>query len=118
MCSRVVITPVLQELKEFFRATFLKETHQWALDSLHLRTRDFGDLAITVHEAACDLLELEITSDVCMHEDLGEFTRGDDKLGYEIDGVVSVATELLRGCLVGAEFTVQLGCEGRSGGRR
>lgn len=108
MRSRIIITPVLQKLKELLRPTFLKETHQRALDSLHLGTRNLGDPAITVHKATSDLFELEITCHVGVHENLGEFTRSDDELWYKVDGVVPIASELGRGRLVWAELAVQL----------
>jgi hypothetical protein len=104
----VLVLPVLQELKEFLRATLLKEAHEWALDSLHLRTRNLGDLAVTVDEASSDLLELQIASDFSVDEDFRQFSRGDDELGNEVDGIVSVAPKLGGRCLIWTEFTVEL----------
>ena len=104
----VLVLPVLQELKELLRATLLEEAHERALDSLHLCTRNLGDPAVTVDEASSDLLELQIASDFGMDEDLSQFSRGDDELGNEVDGVVSVAPKLGGGCLIWTEFTVEL----------
>lgn len=97
MSSRIVVFPILQKFKELFCATLFEKTHQRALDSLHLGARDLGNLAITVNETACDLFKLEITGDIGVHEDLGKFTRSDDELGYKVNSIVSVASELLRG---------------------
>ena len=67
-----------------------------------------GDLAITVDEAASDLLELEIPSDFGVYKDLGELARRDDELGDEIYGVVAVAAELGRWGLLIPELAIEL----------
>jgi hypothetical protein len=72
--SGIVVFPALQELEELLSAALLKEAHQGAPNSLHLRTRDLGDASIAIDEAARDLLELEITSDVGVDEDLGQLS--------------------------------------------
>ena len=33
----ILITPVLQELEEFLRATLFEKAHQWTFDRLHFR---------------------------------------------------------------------------------
>ena len=43
-----------------------------------------------------------------MDEDLGEFSRGDDELGYQINGVVAIAAEFCRWGLVGPELAIEL----------
>ena len=96
MSRRIVVLPALQELKELLCATLLKETHQRALDRLHLRARHLRDLALAVDEAARDLLELEVASDIGVDEDASELARSDDEFGDEIDSVVAVATKVLR----------------------
>ena len=106
--SRVVVFPVLQEFEELLRAALLKETHERALDCLHLRAGDLGNPAIAVYEAASDLLELQVPSDFGVNENLGQFTGGDDKLGDQVDSVVSVTAELAWGCLIWAELAVEL----------
>lgn len=106
--SRVIVLPVLQELKELLSATLLKESHEGALDGLHLRARHFGDPAITVDEATSDLLKFQVTSDFGVDQNLREFTRGDDELGYEVDGIVPVAPKLAGGSLIWTEFAVEL----------
>ena len=109
MSSRVLILPALEELKEFLRPSLLKEAHERALDSFHLRAGDLGDLAIAVDEAACNLLELEIASDIGVNEDLGELSRGHDELWNQVNGIVAIATELGRRRLIWPELAVELG---------
>lgn len=108
MRSGVIILPVLQELEKLLRPPLLKEAHERAPDSLHLVTRDLRDLPVAVHEAARDLLELEVPGDVGVHEDLGELARGDDELGDQVHGVVAVAPQLGGRRLVRPELAVQL----------
>ena len=43
-----------------------------------------------------------------MDENARELSRGDDELGNEIDGIVAIAAEVLRGRLVGPELAVKL----------
>ena len=106
--SRVLILPALKELEELLRPPLLKQTHEGTLHRLHLRARNFGDLAITIHEAARDLLELEVAGDIGVNENARKFSRGNDELGNEIDGIVAIAAEVLRGRLVGPELAVKL----------
>ena len=108
MGGRIVISPPLKELKEFLRPALLKQTHKWAADSFQLVAWDLGDLAITIDEAACDLLELEVAGDVGVHKDLGQFSRCHDELGYQIHGIVAIASELRGRGLVGPELAVEL----------
>ena len=108
MSSRVLILPVLQELEELLSSSFLKETHEGALHSLHLGARHLGDLAVTINEATSDLLELEVSGDLSVNEDLRQFTRRDDEFGNEVDGIVSVAPKLRWRGLIRAEFAIQL----------
>lgn len=106
--SRIFILPILQEFEEFLRTALFKETHQWAFDCLHLGAGNLRDLAVTVDEAARDLLELEITSDISMHEDLREFSGCYDELWDEIDGIISVTTKRGGSLLIPAEFSKEL----------
>jgi hypothetical protein len=94
MGGGILIPPVLQELKELFGTTLLKQSHQRTPHSFHLSAGHFRYLTITVYEATCDLLELKIPCYVRVHEDLGQFTRSNDELRDEIDCVISVTTEL------------------------
>ena len=104
----VFVPPSLQELEELLRAAFLEETHQRALKGFYLRARDLGYPAVTIYEASRDLLELEIASDIGVHEDLRKFSRGDDELRHKIDSVVSVAPELRGRSLIRTEFAIKL----------
>ena len=97
MGGRVLVFPALQEFEEFLCSPLLEKPHQRALDCLHLRAWYFGDLAITVYEAASDLLELKVTSDIGMDKDLGELARGNDEFGNKVNSVVTVASKLCRG---------------------
>ena len=108
MSSRVLVLPALQELEELLCSPLLEETHERTLDRLHLRGRHLGDLAITIDEAACDLLELEVAGDVGVDENLGQLSRRDDELGDEVDGVVTVAAQVFWGRLVWPELAIQL----------
>ena len=108
MGSRILVFPSLKELEEFLRAALLKEAHEGTADGLHLVTWDLGDLAITVDEAACNLLEFKIAGNIGVDENLGELSRGNDELGDEINCVVTIPAEFLRRRLVWAELAVEL----------
>ena len=58
------------------------------------------------------MLELEVTGDIGVDEDLGKFTGGDDELGNQVDCVVAVATELCWRLIGSLEVTIKLskGC--------
>lgn len=108
MSCRVVVLPPLQEFKKFLSATFLEEAHQRTLYSFYLGARDFGDFTIPINKASCDLLKFQIARHVGVDEDLGEFSRGDDELGYQINGVVAIAAEFCRWGLIRPELAVEL----------
>ena len=108
MGSRVIVLPVLEELEELLRATFLKETHERATNGLHLCAGNLRDLAVTEDEGAGDLLELEVARNIGVDEDLGELAGCDDELGHQVHGVVAVTAEVGWRRLVGAELAVQL----------
>ena len=110
----IIVFPILQEFEEFLGATLFEKTHQWAFDCLHLSAWNLRDLAVTIDEAARDLLELEITSDIRMHEDLREFSGCYDKLRDEIDGIIPVTTKLSGSRLVTTKFPIKLLTEARS----
>jgi len=74
MSAGVIILPVLQELEEFLSTSLLEKTHQRALDGLHLSAGNFGDLAITIDIASCDLLEFEVTGYIGVDKDLGKLS--------------------------------------------
>jgi hypothetical protein len=108
MCGRIFILPALEKLEELLRSPLLKDTHERAPDSLHLCAWHFRDLAVAVHEAARNLLELKVTSDIRVNEDLGELARRDNELGHEINRIVAVPAEVRWRLLGGTELTVQL----------
>jgi hypothetical protein len=99
MRSRILLPPVLQKLEEVLGPPLLKQAHQARPDSLHLRTRYFGDPAIPVHVASGNDLELEIADDIGVNKNTRELARRENELGNQVDGVITVPTELkvLRG---------------------
>ena len=108
MSRRVVIPPVLDELKELFGPALLKEAHERAPDGLHLGRRHFGDPAVAVDERGRDLLELEIAEDVGPDENLDELARGNDEFGHEVDRPRAVLAVLGRRRRAGPEVLVRL----------
>ena len=81
MGCRVIVSPGLEEGKEVPCPPLFKEAHQGRFERLRFVRGYLGDFAISIHERAGDLLELKVTGDVSVHEDLGKFTGGDDELG-------------------------------------
>jgi hypothetical protein len=114
MGGGILVSPILQKLEEFLRAALLEKTHQWTFHRLHFRAGNLGDLAVTIDETACDLLELEVASDIGVHEDFREFSGRDDELWDEIDSVIPIAAELSGGCLISAEVSIELSRETES----
>ena len=108
MSSWILIFPALQELEELLSAALFEKTHQRASNRLHLCARNLGDLAIAIDKATGDLLELEVTSDISVNEDLGQFTRCDDELGDKVNSVVAVPSEFSGRCSVRPELAIQL----------
>lgn len=108
MSGRILVLPALQELEKLLRPSFLEQTHERALHSFHLRARYFRDLAITINKAASNLLELEVTCHIGVNEDLGQFTRGNDEFGDQINGVVAITSKLSRRGLISPELAVEL----------
>ena len=104
----ILVLPVLQEGEEVFSPPLLEETHQRALDSLHLSRRDFADLAVPVDIGTGDLLEFKVASNIGVDENLREFTGRDDELGDEINGVIAIPTEVGRRSLIRTEFPIEL----------
>jgi hypothetical protein len=104
----IFVLPALQELEELFGSTLLKKSHERTLDSLHLRTRNFRDLAVAVNKTTSDLLEFEIPSNIRMDENLSKLPRSDNELGNEVHGVVTVATKVGRGSLITPELPIKL----------
>jgi hypothetical protein len=106
--GRILILPALEELEELLSSSFLEKTHERALHSLHLSARHLGDPAVTINEATSDLLELEVSGDLSVNENLRQFTRSNDEFGNEVDGVVPVAPKLRWRGFIRAEFAVEL----------
>ena len=92
---------VLDILEELLGSALLKETHQGTADSLHLCGWDLGDLAVTEHIGAGDLLKLEVASDVCVGQNLDELTVAHHELGDQVNAVVAI---LAKGS--GSSFTI------------
>lgn len=109
MSGGIVVLPVLQELEELLCSSLLEKAHQRGFDGFHLSGGDLGDSSIPVDEASGDLFEFEVSGDLCVDQDLCEFTRSDDELWYEIDVIIPVSAELGGYVLVRTEFAVELG---------
>lgn len=86
MRNRIIVPPVLQKLKELLGPPLLEQPHQAASHGLHLGRGHLGDAPVPVDEGSCDLLELEVSEDVGVDEDLCELSRCEDELGDEVDG--------------------------------
>jgi hypothetical protein len=96
MGCRIFILPALQELEELLCASFLEKPHQRTLDGLHLGTGHLGDLSIPIDITSGDLLEFQISSDIGVDQNLGEFPRGDDEFGNQINVIVAIPSQLCR----------------------
>lgn len=103
----VLVLPVLQKHEKVSRPTLLEQAHQAAPQRLALVGRDLVDLAITVDVGSSDLLEFEVSNDVGVDEHSGKVSAGQDELGNEVDGVVSITSEGVGGGAV-AEFLEEL----------
>ena len=108
MSGGIIILPSLKEFKEFLCPSFLKKTHERTFDSFHFSTGNFGYSPVTVNKAAGDLLEFHISSNIGMDKDLREFSRRNDELRDQIDGIITVSTKFRGRWLVGSEFAIQL----------
>ena len=108
MSRRIVIFPSLKELEELLRPPLLKQAHKWAPHGFYLVARHFGDLALAIDVAARDLLELQVASNVSVHQDLCELSRGNNKLRNKVYGIITVASKLSRWFLAGSELAIQL----------
>lgn len=82
MSGWILLPPILQKFKEFLGTPLLEQTHQRTLNRLQFRARYFGDLTIAINEAARDLLELKVSSDISVDEYLGQLSGSDDELWY------------------------------------
>ena len=127
----VVVLPILNELKELLCPPLLKQSHELTSHCLHLCSRYFGDPSIAVYIGCCNLLELEVSCDVCVYEHLCEFTIGHEELWDEVHCIVPVAADVCGDGLVrskllpelceveGCAFTSVAGARGReASGRR
>lgn len=112
MCRWILILPPLQKLKELLCPSLLKETHERTLDSFHLSARDLGDLTVPINKASSDLLELEVSGDIGVDEDLGQLSRCNNELWNQINCVVAVPAKLSGRALVWPKLAVQLGVVG------
>lgn len=106
MGSRILIFPSLQKFEELLGPPLLENPHERATNCLHLIARNLRNLSFAVDVAARNLLEVQITDDVRVHEDLCEFTRGDDKLWNEINSIVPVASKFSRRALIWPELAI------------
>lgn len=108
MRGRIVFPPVLNKLKELLGASLLKDAHERGSKGLHLRGRDFGNLAIAVDKRAANLLELEIARHVRVGQEADDLTVGHHELGDQVNVVISVFAELFGDLDSLAEFAMKL----------
>lgn len=104
----ILILPTLNEFEELLCTPFLKQAHEGAAYSLHLRAWNLGDAAVPVDVTTRDLLEFEISRHVSVHEDLRHLPRCDDELRDEIHCIITVATEVRRGLFPFLKLSEQL----------
>lgn len=95
MSGRVVVLPVLQEHEERPRPSLLEQPHQAAPQRLALVRGDLVDPSVSVDVGPGDLLEFEVADDVGVNEHAGEGTAGQDEFGDQVDGIVTVTTEVV-----------------------
>jgi len=107
MGCRIVIFPILEEEK-VPRPPLFKEAHQGRLQRLRFIRGYPGDFAIPIDKRASDSLELEVTGDVGVDEDLGKSTGGNDEPWDQVNCVVAVATELCWRLIRSLEVTIEL----------
>lgn len=89
MCSRVVLFKSTNPLQEFLRPSLFKQSHQRRTQRFASGRWDLGHSrpgpSSLLHEAACDLFEFEVSSDVGGNENVGEFAIGHEEFGHEVD---------------------------------
>jgi len=85
---------VLSIDKELGATTLLKETHEAALKSLSLIRRHLVDLASAEHIGTTDGLELKVAGNVGVEESLHQLAHAHDKLGDNINVVVTGSAKI------------------------
>lgn len=99
-------------LNEGLHPALLEDTHQRGLEGFASIGWDLGDGGLgtgtLLDVAASNLLELEVTSDVGRHEDVGQLARGHEELGDQINVPVVHTAVLLPGLLAGLVVAILL----------
>mmetsp|Transcript_30538 Transcript_30538/g.57215 ORF Transcript_30538/g.57215 Transcript_30538/m.57215 type:complete len:316 (-) Transcript_30538:54-1001(-) len=90
----VVLVNVQEEVAE---AAFLKQSHERRRERLFGRGRDLQNLASLVHVGSSNALEVKIPSNLGVEEHFGEVSGRHDKLGNQIDIVITVLSQIRRG---------------------
>jgi hypothetical protein len=115
VCGGILDIECANPLDKALHSPFLEDTHQRRPQSLGSIRGDLGNCClgtITLLDiAASDLLELEVPSNVCGHQDIGELARRHEKLGHEINVPVietSILLPWLLSLLVVSVFLEQL----------
>lgn len=89
MCSRILRVKLSHPLDKVLHAALLKDAHKGRPKSLGGIGGDLGDGGLgsstLLHEAARDLLELEISGNVGGNEDIGKLAGGHEELGHQVD---------------------------------
>jgi hypothetical protein len=94
VCSGILFLPSLKENEKVPRPPLLKHPHQRTHHRLALVTRHLADASIAVDVRPSDDLELEVSNDIGVDEHPRELAGGQDELGNQVDGVVSVPAEV------------------------
>jgi hypothetical protein len=99
VCGRVLDIEAANPLDEALHAALLEDAHEGRLESLAGIGWDLGDSSLgpiaLLHVAPCNLLELEVSSDVGGHEDVGQLAGGHEQLRDQVDVPVVGASVFL-----------------------
>ena len=104
----VVLVVALNELEEEPGPVLLKESHQRGGNGLRFGGGELGNLLVTVHVAASDLLELEVAGHIGVDENVDQILAGHHELGNHIHIVITVPAESLVERSPVLEFFVEL----------
>lgn len=89
MCRGILDVECANPLDEALHPALLEHAHEGRLQGLGGIRWDLGDSGLgagtLLHEAACNLLELEVPGDIGGDEDVGQLARGHEELGNQVD---------------------------------
>lgn len=112
VCSSVLDVECANPFDEALHPALLEHAHEGRLQGLCGIRGDLGDGGLgagtLLHEAACDLLELEVSGDIGGDEDVGQLARGHEELGDQVDVPVVGAAVFLPWLVARAVVSVLL----------